>query len=1245
MHMGIFFNLIPINIIMKYYTDKQKIMVPLRSIILFLLFMTVLPAVSATGSADVASDPFSVPADGGISGFSGDFDDSDVFEFSDESDESASSADPDVSDSSGGSGLSEDDDSSGSSLQYVPGRVIVRFDPDHMPESSDDVIMSFDDLVPGLLVIRLPDDLSVGEAVSYYEKQPGVLYAEPDYYLEPVFPEVPDESGRNAPEETLLRSPELSGNSDDGLRGSAGHPSDPLFVYQWALNNTGQRLPAAGSVTTNGTSIPLSSISGTPGADIRVIGAWNYYTYGDPDIIVAVLDSGILLTHPDLVDSIYVNSGEIPGNGIDDDNNGYIDDVNGWDFISNDNNPTDENGHGTHCAGAIAAAMNDYGTVGVAPNVTILPLRMLDKKTAGTYTAELAAIQYAESAGARIVSGSYGSAAYHQAEYDAIKNSSMLFVMASGNTGRNESDYPGGYDLPNIICIGATDYNDELCSFSNYNESSVDLCAPGSLILSDCTGTGINGAKTTWETMNGTSMSVPLVSGTAALMLSVNPSLNASQMRTILMESSDFIPSTLGKTTSAGRVNATRAVHNANKTANGTLTFSVRDTSGDLTVRENETAVFYVRIEGSQAGNVSYIWETYNGSGWEIISSGRNYYQIKAQKSDDGKQIRCSVTDHDGRKNKIAKMNLTVISVYPEVISQPENVSVPDGENASFSVSAAGVNNGSVSFVWQKKSGSTWGNISSPDVNETQTGDLYTSVITLSNTTYKNDGLYRCIVSNENGTVYSSEARLTVVRTISFVSEYGTVPESIQVTGSSPTVTIPSDFPEYPGMTFLCWQNTETGRTYEPGKKYSFTTSATLEAVMTSNLVPPEIVSQDGSVYVPESSSGILMVNVTDVTSAGTSFRWEYYSVSDDRWKTVPTPSTGKISKTESGNVTYFTSAYTTANTSYRSGNIIYRCVVSNIEGETTSQNVTVYVTHSLVYTTDHGTAPSPTLVICPEINATVTSEYPVCPGYVFVNWVDNSGNTYIIGDIIVTGKNATTLYADMKPVNITFSQDPSRNIQELIDHLTNGSPIALSDPETYDLNQDGRIDGIDLILLEKYVCSVTLSEEPAPSEEPVSADPSPSDVPVSSPDPTPSDVPVSSPDPTPSDIPSDTFSVSYAGLDYVPPAVTVEAGAEYTVSEDRAVSPGKIFLGWVSGNSQYTAGDRLIVTENIVFDAVWYTPGIDPTGADVINLKQALHDDDPDQYTDYDMNGDGRVTITDLVLMSQYVADKASLI
>ena len=359
MHMGIFFNLIPINIIMKYYTDKQKIMVPLRSIILFLLFMTVLPAVSATGSANVASDPFSVPADGGISGFSGDFDDSDVFEFSDESDESASSDDPDVSDSSGGSGLSEDDDSSGSSLQYVPGRVIVRFDPDHMPESSDDVIMSFDDLVPGLLVIRLPDDLSVEEAVSYYEKQPGVLYAEPDYYLEPVFPEVPGDSGRNAPEETSLRSPELSGNSDDGLRGSAGHPSDPLFVYQWALNNTGQRLPAAGSVTTNGTSIPLSSISGTPGADIRVIGAWNYYTYGDPDIIVAVLDSGILLTHPDLVDSIYVNSGEIPGNGIDDDNNGYIDDVNGWDFISNDNNPTDENGHGTHCAGAIAAAMDE----------------------------------------------------------------------------------------------------------------------------------------------------------------------------------------------------------------------------------------------------------------------------------------------------------------------------------------------------------------------------------------------------------------------------------------------------------------------------------------------------------------------------------------------------------------------------------------------------------------------------------------------------------------------------------------------------------------------------------------------------------------------------------------------------------------------------------------------------------------------------------------------------------------------
>lgn len=1222
--MGIFFNQTLFNIIMKNYTGiSERTGILLRSVIFFLIFMvTVLPAVSGTGPADVISDPFYVSEESGISEYSDDSYDSDA------SDLPGVSDDPVMADTSDLSG----NDGSDASPEYVPGRILVRFDQDHMPESYDDVIMSFDDLVPGLFVIRLPDDLPVEEAVRYYEKQPGVLYAEPDYYLESVIPEVPDESGRNDPEETSLRSSEFSGNDDGGLRGSAGHPSDPLFVYQWALNNTGQTLPEAGSVTTNGTAVRTAGIIGTPGADIRIFGAWNYYTYGDPDVLVAVLDSGILLTHPDLADNIYVNSGEIPGNGIDDDNNGYIDDVNGWDFVSNDNDPADENGHGTHCAGAIAAAMNDRGTVGVAPNVTILPLRILDRRIAGTLSAELAAIQYAEAAGARIVSGSYGSAAYRQAEYDAIANSSMLFVMAAGNNGHNESDYPGGYDLPNIISVGATDYNDGLCSFSNYNESTVDICAPGALILSDCIVTGSGTVKPSWETMNGTSMSVPLVSGTAALMLSVDPSLNASQMRAILMESSDFIPSTLGKTASAGRLNATRAVHNANKTANGTLTFSVRDTSGDLTVRENETAVFYVRIEGSRAGNVSYIWETYNGSGWEVISSGLNYYQIKAQKSDDGKQIRCSVTDHDGRKNKIAKMNLTVIPVYPEVISQPENVSVPDGENASFSVSAEGVDNGSVSFVWQKKSGSTWGNISSPDVNETQTGDLYTSVITLSNTTYKNDGLYRCIVSNENGTVYSSEARLTVVRTISFVSEYGTVPESIQVTGSSPTVTIPSDFPEYPGMTFLCWQNTETGRTYEPGKKYSFTTSATLAAVMTPDFVSPEIVSQDESVYVAEGASGIISVNVTDVTGAGTSFRWEYHSVSDDGWKTVPASSSGRISKTESGNITNFTSAYTTANTTYRSGNIIYRCVISNIVGETVSQNVTVYVTHSLVYTTDHGTAPAPTIVVCPEINATVTSGYPVCPGYVFVNWIDSRGNTYAAGDSIATGKNATILYADMKPVNITFSPDPSQNIQELIDYLTNGDTLILSDPQTYDLNQDDTIDGIDLILLEKYVCSVTLSEEPALSEEPVSADPSPSDVPGSS------------ADPTPSDIPSDIFSVSYAGSDYVPPAVTVEAGTEYVVSEDRAVYPGKIFLGWVSGNRQYAAGDRLIITENIVFDAVWHTPGIDPTGADVIDLKQALHSDDPGQYKDYDMNGDGLITITDLVLMSQYVADKVSL-
>ena len=124
----------------------------------------------------------------------------------------------------------------------------------------------------------------------------------------------------------------------------------------------------------------------------------------------------------------------------------------------------------------------------------------------------------------------------------------------------------------------------------------------------------------------------------------------------------------------------------------------------------------------------------------------------------------------------------------------------------------------------------------------------------------------------------------------------------------------------------------------------------------------------------------------------------------------------------------------------------------------------------------------------------------------------------------------------------------------------------------------------------------------------------------------------------------SDHVTVTYSGADYVPDPSVVETGSEYTVSDDRAISSGKVFRGWAAGDKEYGAGDRFIATENVVLVAMWYTPSIDPTGVSVINLNKALHGENPDQYPEYDMNGDGRVNIIDLVLMAQYVADKAAI-
>ncbi len=300
-------------------------------------------------------------------------------------------------------------------------------------------------------------------------------------------------------------------------------PDDPSFSSQWALDNQGQT-------------------GGTVDADIDAPEAWDVTT-GSAEVVVAVIDSGIDMAHEDLVDNLYVNPGEIADNGIDDDNNGFVDDVSGWDFIGADNDPSDPvaacQSHGSHTAGILGAVGNNgLGVTGVAQQVSILPLRVF-RPILGLCSASVAsiisAINYADMMGVDISNNSWGGGIFSQAMFETIAGARHLFVAAAGNEGRNINSnpaYPASYNLDHILAVAATDHNDQLAGFSNFGNRVVDLAAPGVSILSTV-------RSSAYGQLSGTSMATPYVAGAAAILLSADPGLTPIELKYKLMMGSD----------------------------------------------------------------------------------------------------------------------------------------------------------------------------------------------------------------------------------------------------------------------------------------------------------------------------------------------------------------------------------------------------------------------------------------------------------------------------------------------------------------------------------------------------------------------------------------------------------------------------------------------------------------------------------------------------------------------------------
>ena len=401
--------------------------------------------------------------------------------------------------------------------EHVPDEVIVGFtslQSENRTASSlgGKVVESYalDDHVARL---KLPAGTDLSKAILALRESPEVSFAEPNQ---------------------IIRMSDLDGGDVQPGADGSEKPND-LEERLWGLHN-----------------------SKNPGADISALEAWKVTTGSNKGPLIAVIDSGADYRHPDLAANIAVNSGEIPGDGLDNDGNGVADDVYGYNAFEGHGDPMDGLGHGTHCTGTIAAeGDNGQGVVGVQWHAQVLPVKIFHDRGLTTTDSILRGLEYAKKRGAVITSNSWGGPQPSEAIRQAFASfPSALHVVAAGNDGRNNDTkptYPADYDLPNILTVGAGNSADSPSWFSNFGRQSVDIFAPGEDILSTVPGGGY-GLK------SGTSMATPHVTGAAGLVATVYPEAGPAEIKDRLLYSSDRLDSLQGLAVVEGRLNAHRAL-------------------------------------------------------------------------------------------------------------------------------------------------------------------------------------------------------------------------------------------------------------------------------------------------------------------------------------------------------------------------------------------------------------------------------------------------------------------------------------------------------------------------------------------------------------------------------------------------------------------------------------------------------------------------------------------------------------
>jgi len=390
---------------------------------------------------------------------------------------------------------------------YVPNEVLIAVDEASLSAfkaGRDDLeVLSARD---GLLRARLADGEDLAEKIAELRSSPGVKAADVNQiiYLQ-----------------------------DDGSK------PDDLSSELWGLHNTGR----------NG---------GAAGADINALGAWNEVTGTRDGAVIAVIDTGVDIHHPDLAANIWVNEDEIPGNGVDDDGNGVVDDVNGYNAVDDNVDVVDRRGHGTHVAGTIGAVGNNgQGVVGVNWQTRIMPVKIFDNSGRATVDGIVRGLKYAHDNGASISNNSWGSRGYNEVLDHAFGEAhDMLHVVAAGNDGRRidlGGSYPAALGHDHILTVGATNREDELATFSNYGSFAVDVTAPGRDIHSTWPGAA-------YKTISGTSMAAPHVAGAAALLAQKFPEADSRELKARLIYNSDRKTELQESSRSGGRINVGRAL-------------------------------------------------------------------------------------------------------------------------------------------------------------------------------------------------------------------------------------------------------------------------------------------------------------------------------------------------------------------------------------------------------------------------------------------------------------------------------------------------------------------------------------------------------------------------------------------------------------------------------------------------------------------------------------------------------------